>query len=139
MCAAPPPHATGGDDGCDDGDDSGIADAALVVLQVLPAMTVGGVERGVVEVAKHLRARRVRGLVASADGPLVAQLEGVPHICLGLLRSKNPLNVLWRAPLALRRVIREHRVSVIHARSRTSAWSAWLASISKVVYIAIFT
>jgi hypothetical protein len=79
-----------GDDGCDDGDDSGIADAALVVLQVLPAMTVGGVERGVVEVAKHLRARRVRGLVASADGPLVAQLEGVPHICLGLLRSKNP-------------------------------------------------
>eukprot|EP00802_Teleaulax_amphioxeia_P014339 Tamp_14402.p1 GENE.Tamp_14402~~Tamp_14402.p1 ORF type:complete len:532 (+),score=94.20 Tamp_14402:119-1597(+) len=94
-------------------------------------MTLGGVERGVVEIAQHLRACRVDGLVASAAGPLVAQLEehGILHINLGLLRSKNPLNVLWRAPLALRRVIREHRVTLIHARSRTSAWSAWLAAV----------
>jgi glycosyltransferase involved in cell wall biosynthesis len=104
-------------------------EAPLVVLQVLPAMTLGGVERGVVEIAKYLRSQKVGAVVASADGPLVAELagQGITHINLEVLRSKNPFNVLWRAPRALQRIMREHSVTLLHARSRTSAWSAWLA------------
>jgi glycosyltransferase involved in cell wall biosynthesis len=41
--------------------------------------------------------------------------------------SKDPL-VLWRNAARLERVIRESRVSLVHARSRAPAWSAWLAS-----------
>jgi hypothetical protein len=92
-------------------------------------MTLGGVERGVVEIAKYLRSQKVGAVVASADGPLVAELagQGITHINLEVLRSKNPFNVLWRAPRALQRIMREHSVTLLHARSRTSAWSAWLA------------
>ena len=111
---------------CDGNDDGG---GGLVVLQVLPAMTLGGVERGVLEVAIYLRSQDVGAIVASANGPLVAQLttHKILHCDLAVLRSKNPLNVLWRAPRALRHIIRTHHVTLVHARSRTSAWSAFLA------------
>ena len=104
---------------------------ALVVLQVLPAMELGGVERGTLEVAKHLGEQGVRALVASAGGPLVAHLpsqQGFEHIDLAALNSKSPIDILVRAPLAIRQIVRLHKVTVVHARSRISAWSAWLAT-----------
>jgi glycosyltransferase involved in cell wall biosynthesis len=103
----------------------------LVVLQVLPAMHLGGVERGTLEVAKHLSAQRgVCALVASAGGPLVAQLSehGIVHIQVPALQSKSPVDIFVRAAFCLRQIVVRHGVTVVHARSRTSAWSAWLAT-----------
>ena len=34
-----------------------------------------------------------------------------------MLASKNPVNVLFCTPLLLLRVVREHRVTILHARS----------------------
>ena len=48
----------------------------LTVLQVLPALEGGGVERGTLEVAAYLASRGHRSLVMSAGGRMVAQLEG---------------------------------------------------------------
>ena len=100
----------------------------LVVLQVLPSLEVGGVERGVVEVAAHLCAHGIESYVASAGGAQAEQLVRGAHVDLPQLCSKNPLNVLVVAPLSLRRVIRERGVTLVHARSRVSAWSCWLAT-----------
>ena len=105
--------------------------AQLVVLQVLPAMHLGGVERGTLEVAKHLSAQRgVCALVASAGGPLVVQLSdhGILHMNVPALRGKNPVDIFVRAAFCLRQIVVRHGVTVVHARSRTSAWSAWLAT-----------
>ena len=46
----------------------------LVVLQVLPALESGGVERGTLEVGRYLVEHGHRSLVMSAGGRLVGQL-----------------------------------------------------------------
>mgnify|MGYP001476563389 CR=1 FL=1 len=53
---------------------------SLSVLQVLPSLEGGGVERGAVEVANALAASGNRSLVMSAGGPLVAELRGTEHV-----------------------------------------------------------
>lgn len=98
------------------------------VLQVLPALGSGGVERGTVEIARALVEAGGKALVASAGGPLVAELEeaGARHILLPLDR-KNPAALLANA-LALRGIVRRDGVRVVHARSRFPAWSALMAA-----------
>src|SRR5690242_20198901 len=98
------------------------------VLQVLPALVSGGVERGTLEIAAALRAVGWRALVASAGGPLVPQLEalGATHVTLPL-KAKSPLRLLRNAR-ALEEVIRRERVAIVHARSRAPAWSAYFAA-----------
>jgi glycosyltransferase involved in cell wall biosynthesis len=98
-----------------------------VVLQVLPSLVTGGVERGTVEMAQAIAEAEATALVASAGGPLVRQIEraGGEHITLPLT-TKSPLGI-WRNAAALEAVIRERKVSLVHARSRAPAWSAWLA------------
>ena len=94
------------------------------VLQVLPALVSGGVERGTVEIARALVAAGFRALVASAGGPMVAELEaaGARHLCLPLAR-KSPVALLRNAA-ALARLARTEDVRIVHARSRFPAWSA---------------
>jgi glycosyltransferase involved in cell wall biosynthesis len=101
---------------------------SLVVLQVLPALVAGGVERGTLEIAEAVIGAGGRALVASAGGPLVGPLErlGARHVTLPLA-SKNPVRMLANAG-ALVALAREERVGIIHARSRAPAWSALLAA-----------
>lgn len=100
----------------------------MTVLQVLPALGAGGVERGTLEIAQAVVRDGGRALVASAGGPLVPALEagGARHIPLPLDR-KNPAALL-SAAAALGRVIRAERVGIVHARSRFPAWSALMAA-----------
>ncbi len=98
-----------------------------VVLQVLPSLVTGGVERGTVEMAQAIVQAEATALVASAGGPLVRQIEraGGVHVTLPLT-TKSPLGI-WRNAASLETLIRERKVSLVHARSRAPAWSAWLA------------
>jgi glycosyltransferase involved in cell wall biosynthesis len=98
-----------------------------IILQVLPSLVTGGVERGTVEIAKAIVEAEAVALVASAGGPMVHQIErdGGTHIPMRLT-TKSPLGI-WRNARALEAVIRERKVSLVHARSRAPAWSAWLA------------
>lgn len=102
--------------------------AAPAILQVLPALVSGGVERGTLEIAEALVAAGFRALVASAGGPLVAPLEalGARHVRLPLA-DRSPL-ALWRNARALERLVHEEGVAILHARSRAPAWSALLAA-----------
>lgn len=101
---------------------------APAILQVLPALNVGGVERGTVEIAEAIAQAGWRAVVASSGGPLVSDVEraGGEHVTLPL-DSKTPL-AIWRNVGRLRRLIRERDISIVHARSRAPAWSAWYAA-----------
>ncbi len=101
---------------------------APVVLQVLPRLVTGGVERGTVDVASALVDAGWTSLVASAGGPMVHELDraGVGHFTLPLA-SKNPL-VMALNIRRLADLIREHGVDIVHARSRAPAWSAAAAA-----------
>lgn len=99
----------------------------LTVLQVLPSLVTGGVERGTIEITQAIVEAGGSALVASAGGRLVAAIEraGGRHITLPLMR-KDPYSI-WRNAALLATIIRAERVDIVHARSRAPAWSAWLA------------
>lgn len=103
-------------------------DPAPVVLQVLPALETGGVERGTIEITEALVAAGWGAVVASAGGRLVKAVEraGGRHVTLPLA-SRNPLTI-WRNIARLKALIAAERVALVHARSRAPAWSAWAAS-----------
>ena len=100
---------------------------APVVLQVLPALGIGGVERGTVEMAEAIAASGGFALVASAGGRLVGAVERVGgRNFIVPLDTKNPFRI-WRNAARLAKIIRAERVTIVHARSRAPAWSAWIA------------
>lgn len=97
------------------------------MLQVLPSLVTGGVERGTIEITQAVAEAGAVALVASAGGPLVPAVRraGGRHIALPLL-TKDPLGI-WRNARRLEALIRAEGVTLVHARSRAPAWSAWLA------------
>ena len=98
----------------------------LTVLQLLPALESGGVERGTLEVAHALVERGHRALVMSEGGRLVARLTecGAEHFAWPIGQKKfKTLQLVGK----LRKFILEQKVDIIHARSRVPAWIAWLA------------
>lgn len=98
------------------------------MLQVLPALVTGGVERGTVDTAKALVRAGWVAYVASEGGPMVRELEraGVKHFTLPLA-SKNPLT-MWRNTAKLAELIGSLPVDLVHVRSRAPAWSARAAA-----------
>jgi glycosyltransferase involved in cell wall biosynthesis len=108
--------------------DRGSPDRGPVVLQVLPSLGTGGVERSTVEMTQAVALAGGIPLVASAGGPLVAAVEraGGRHVGLDLA-TKNPL-AIWRNAARLAALVRREGVVIVHARSRAPAWSAWLAA-----------
>ncbi len=98
-----------------------------VILQVLPSLVTGGVERGTIEIAQAVAEADGVSLVASAGGPLVSTLErvGGTHFTLPL-DTKNPV-AIWRNAARLTALIQAEKIALVHARSRAPAWSAWLA------------
>ena len=99
-----------------------------VVLQVLPALQSGGVERGTVEIARAIVKAGGVALVASQGGHMVGQLGqcGAKHIILPLA-TKNPFKI-WVNAGRLVKLIQQYNVDIIHARSRAPAWSAYIAA-----------
>ena len=98
------------------------------VLQILPSLNGGGVERGTVEMAGALKEKGGTPIVVSAGGIMAYELKriGVRHITLPV-DSKNPW-VMWKNVKRLMRVIEEFDVDIVHARSRAPAWSARMAA-----------
>lgn len=99
-----------------------------VVLQILPSLVTGGVERGTIDIAEALSAAGATALVASEGGPMERQLlrAGAEHITLPLA-SKNPI-VMHRNIARLVKIIETHKVDILHVRSRAPAWSAQAAA-----------
>ncbi|MEQ8709441.1 MAG: glycosyltransferase family 4 protein [Rhodospirillales bacterium] len=98
------------------------------VLQVLPRMEAGGVERGTVEIARAIVEHGGIALVASAGGAMVRELEraGAEHFTMPLA-SKNPLT-MFRNIRRLADLAQTRNARIIHARSRAPAWSAFYAA-----------
>ncbi|MBC8451670.1 MAG: glycosyltransferase family 4 protein [Rhodospirillaceae bacterium] len=98
------------------------------ILQVLPSLETGGVERGTIDIAGAIKAAGWRPLVASSGGSMVHELErtGAKHIELPL-HSKNPY-VIRRNISRLKELIAAEGVDLLHARSRAPAHSAIVAA-----------
>src|SRR5574344_447720 len=114
-------------------------DKTPVVLQVLPELEMGGVERGTLEIAADLKERGIKNFVASQGGRLTYDLNRlkIGHLTLPL-KSKNPI-IMWRNSKILEKFIKENEINVVHARSRAPAWSAyWAAKRAGVKFMTTF-
>lgn len=98
------------------------------VIQIVPELKSGGVERGTVDLARYLRRKGHKSIVVSAGGALVGDLTsaGVVHYTLPVQR-KNPFHLI-RSIKALNKIVRQERIDVIHARSRVPALIAYVVS-----------
>ncbi|MBP7190178.1 MAG: glycosyltransferase family 4 protein [Rickettsiaceae bacterium] len=98
------------------------------ILQVVPSLMSGGVERGTIDVAKALVDNNFRSLVISSGGSLVHNLEkyGSEHIKMRV-NSKSPITI-YKNHLSIADIINKENVDLIHARSRAPAWSAYAAA-----------
>ena len=99
---------------------------SLTVVQMLPALESGGVERGTLEVAAELVRRGHRSIVISAGGRMVQQLlaEGSEHMTWPV-GAKRLRTLLWIPRVA--RFLREQQPDILHLRSRLPAWVGYLA------------
>jgi len=96
------------------------------VVQILPELHAGGVERGTLEVASHLVAMGHEAVVISNGGRLVTELEetGARHILMPVHRKS--IASLWQVK-PLRALLEREKPDIIHIRSRAPGWITWLA------------
>ena len=95
-----------------------------VIVQILPALVRGGVERGTVEMAQAIQAAGGHAVVISNGGPLVRHIEryGGKHVTLPV-HVKNPLR--WPGlRRQLKTIFQAENADVVHVRSRVPAWLA---------------
>ena len=98
----------------------------LTVVQLLPALDAGGVERSTLEIAEALVEAGHRAIVVSKGGRMLPRLQAIggEHIALDI-GHKSPWT--FRHVPALRRVFAEVAADLVHARSRMPAWLGWRA------------
>ena len=98
----------------------------MKVLQILPEMNAGGVERGTLEIGRYLVQHGHEALVVSNGGRMVIQLEaaGVRHMAMPVHRKR--LGSLFQVR-PVRRLLEAERPDILHIRSRVPGWIAWLA------------
>jgi len=98
----------------------------LTIVQMLPELYSGGVERGTLELGKYLVKQGHRSLVISGGGPMVEQLEaeGSHHVQWSV--GKKSLGSL-KYIFPVRKLLQKEKVNILHLRSRLPAWIGYLA------------
>ena len=98
------------------------------VLQVLPHLNSGGLVSGAIEISGALQKSGSSSFVASQGGRREREItrEGGKLFLLPLA-SKNPF-IIFLNIFRLSKIIKKNKISIIHARSRAPAWSAYYAA-----------
>ncbi len=98
----------------------------MIIMQVLPALVSGGVERGAIDVANFIVKSGFKSIIVSSGGIMQSFLnKDVKHITLNV-KSKNPF-IIFRNIKRIRKLIVEYKVDILHVRSRAPAWSSYFA------------
>ena len=98
------------------------------IVQVIPELNEGGVERGVVELNREFVKKGIESFVISAGGKLENQinLDGGNHVKFDVC-SKNIFTAFSRVN-TLKKILKEIKPDIIHVRSRVPAWLVYFAN-----------
>lgn len=100
----------------------------MKIIEILPELDIGGVERHVIDLANELSRRGHEVLVISAGGQMLPQLApAVEHRTIPV-HKKNPFTVLKCAG-RIAGMVRREGWQILHAHSRVPAWIARIASL----------
>jgi len=106
------------------------------VLQILPELNIGGVERGTIDLARYLMANDHKAVVVSGGGRLVRELDviGARHYRIPV--GRKSLFTMVRMVGKLCEIMKRENIDIVHARSRVPAWTAYFACrITKTPFI----
>ena len=98
------------------------------VLQLLPALNIGGVEKSTVEITKFLQMNGHKTVVVSGGGKFEREVTacGARHYTLPV-GKKNPVTGFY-CYKKLKEIIKKEKIDIVHARSRVPALIGYFAA-----------
>jgi glycosyltransferase involved in cell wall biosynthesis len=111
----------------------------FTLLQVIPELETGGAEQSTIDIAQAVVRAGGTALVATRGGRMTARLiSDGGRLAQMPVQTKNPLVMLGNAA-RLVALIRQEKVSIVHARSRAPAFSAlWAAHATGTPFVATY-
>mgnify|MGYP001449591621 FL=1 len=100
----------------------------IKVLQVIPKLGYGGAETGCYDLAHYLHEQDCKSYIATSGGELLKYVDKKKVKIIKLpVHSKNPLLILLNS-ICLTFIILFLNINIVHARSRSPAWSCLIAT-----------
>ena len=108
------------------------------LVQIVPYLESGGVERGTIDVANFLSENKIQNFIITQGGKMIKELdESFTHVYRLPVASKN----FFSYPLIARKInqfIKAKNINVVHVRSRGPAWMINLMSKNNIKTISTF-
>ena len=108
------------------------------LVQIVPSLDSGGVERGTIDVANFLAEKKIQNFIITSGGQMIKELdESFAHVHLLPVSSKN----IFSYPLIARKInqfIQSNNINLVHVRSRGPAWIINLMSKNNIKTISTF-
>ena len=108
------------------------------LVQIVPSLDSGGVERGTVDVANFLAEKKIQNFIITSGGTMIKELDdSFTHVHQLPVASKN----FFSYPLIARKInqfIKANNINIVHVRSRGPAWMINLMSKNNIKTIATF-
>jgi len=108
------------------------------LVQIIPSLDSGGVERGTVDVANFLAEKKIQNFIITTGGNMIKELDdSFTHVHQLPVDSKN----FFSYPLIARKInqfIKANNINIVHVRSRGPAWMINLMSKNNIKTIATF-
>lgn len=113
--------------------------SSLTIMQLVPTMNSGGIERGTIEIADAIVKQGYKSIVVTKGGILESKLTRQGSKVINIdVAAKNPFKI-WRNISKLVKIIETEKVDIVHARSRVPAWSAYYACLkTKAKFLTTF-
>jgi len=108
------------------------------LVQIVPSLDSGGVERGTVDVANFLAEKKIQNFIITSGGKMIKELDNnFIHVHQLPVDSKN----FFSYPLIGRKInkfIKANNINIVHVRSRGPAWMINLMAKNNINTIATF-
>ncbi len=108
------------------------------LVQIVPSLNSGGVERGTVDVANFLAEKKIQNFIITSGGKMIKELDNnFIHVHQLPVASKN----FFYYPLIARKInqfIKAKSINIVHVRSRGPAWMINLMAKNNIKTIATF-
>jgi len=108
------------------------------LVQIVPSLDSGGVERGTVDVANFLAQKQIKNFIITSGGKMIKELDdNFVHVHQLPVSSKN----FFSYPSIARKIykfIQANNINLVHVRSRGPAWMINFMSKNNIKTIATF-
>jgi len=108
------------------------------LVQIIPSLDSGGVERGTIDVANFLAEKKIQNFIITTGGKMITELDdNFTHVHQLPVASKN----FFTYPLIGRKInkfIKANNIDIVHVRSRGPAWMINLIAKNNFKTIATF-